>query len=231
MACLLAEAEMKNYIEEIDQHIGLLERILCEEITKIKKATEAYQSRINDRQFHEGHALQAKLKSASALLNAIKEDSNVLTTLLDSIRHLKQVNTLLSFSLGYSEHRLVNLSVFINTVSNVCLAQLKFIRSQYESILHRMRERIITVWMDRELARALRLILFINHQQYQKFLQVFTHIEIRYADLSLNYLTTTGHDLHEHIVLRMISNRLTSVDEQRILHTLFPQWKYPTNSQ
>ncbi|HYF69515.1 MAG TPA: hypothetical protein VD884_15325 [Ohtaekwangia sp.] len=222
---------MKKYIEEIDKHIGLLESILCEEIAKIKKAIEAYQDRINDRQFHEAHVLYPKLKTAFTLLNTIKEDSETLTRLLDSIRHLKQVNKLLSFSLEYSEHRLVDLSVFINTVSNVCLAQLKYIRSQYESILHRMREKIITVWMDRDLARALRLILFINHQQYQRFLQVFSQIEIRYADLSLNYLTTNGHHLHEHIVLRMISNRLTSVDEQRILHTLFPQWKYPTFSQ
>lgn len=231
MACLLAEAEIRQYIEEIDNNIDLLDSMLRQEIARIKKAVSVYQQRINGKQFHEEHVMYEKLRAAFALFDTIERDSQILTELLDSITHLKQVNKLLLFALGYSTHQLVSLSVFVSTISNVCLAQLKHIRTQYDSVLRQMREKVITVWMDRDVANSIRLILFINQQQFKKFLQVLKHAEVHYADLSINSLDSDARELHEHIVLRMISNRLTAVNEQRIIHTLFPQWEYSTISE
>lgn len=78
--------------------------------------------------------------------------------------------------------------------------------------------------MDRELAQAIRLILSVNQIQFNKFLQVFKETEVLYADISLSIQNTETEKFHARIVLRMVSNRLPSTEEQRIIHLLFPDW-------
>ena len=70
----------------------------------------------------------------------------------------------------------------------------------------------------------MRLILFVNHLLFDRFLKVFEVAEILYADLSLNAQLRKTEDVQQYVVLRMISKRLPSIEEQRIIRTLFPQW-------
>jgi len=131
---------------------------------------------------------------------------------------------MVSFSMkNCEEFVFIKINSFLGAIANICLGQLKYIRSRYNEILKTIKEKIKVLWMDRELAQAIRLILSVNHQ-YNQFLHVFKDTEVLYADISLCIRNTKTEEFHERIVLRMVSNRLPSVEEQKIIQILFPSW-------
>ena len=218
------ETDMQAYIEEIDTCIDQMKNIISEEHAALDKAIQTYSSRVNTRHIRQNEVLFLKVKEALRTLQNVKDESVVLIELVESLRNLKEVNKMLLFALNQSDLTLVSLAAFVGPVCNVCLGQLKYIRSRYESSLYSMRKMITNIWMDRDISQAMRLILFVNHLLFDRFLKVFEVAEILYADLSLNAQLRKTEDVQQYVVLRMISKRLPSIEEQRIIRTLFPQW-------
>ena len=218
------ETDMKAAIEQIDQHIDLMDGILREESRKLNRSFDLYRFRIKSKSANSSVVLIAKLKEAARFLESAQQEGVSLVELLESLQNIKQVNKILRFAILNSDINIVAFSSFIGPISNVCLGQLKYIRSRYELILNLLKDKITGIWMDRELSQILGLVLFVNRLQFNKFMEAFQSAEVLYADLSLMLNSTLDPELHQRVVLRMISNRFSTAEEQQIINTLFPEW-------
>jgi hypothetical protein len=120
----------------------------------------------------------------------------------------------------------MNIATYMDSISNICLGQIKSIRNRYQKILRTIKIAITKLWLDREIAEKLKLILSVNNLLYSKFQKAFHRAEVLYADFTIAIKRNRKDEgFHQWIVLRMISNRLHSKDEQKIIDSLFPKWE------
>lgn len=211
--------------QHIDNNIDQMINILKDDMHKLDKSFDSYLNQIRRQKKMANENLLAKLSMSYQVFELAKQEILELTELLEPLKNIKQVNKMVSFSLkNCEEFVFIKINSFLGSIANICLGQLKYIRSRYNEILQALKSKIKVLWMDRELAKAIRLILSVNQIQYNKFLHVFKDTEVLYADISLSIKNTKTEDFHERIVLRMVSNRLPSAEEQRIIQLLFPSW-------
>lgn len=212
-------------IQHIDNNIDQMAYILQVDLCKLNKSFDSYLASIRRQEKSANENLVKKLIHARHVFTSAKQEIHELTELLEPLKNIKQVNKMVSFSLKNCEELVfIKINSFLGAIANICLGQLKYIRTKYHELLKTIKEKIKILWMDRELAQAIRLILSVNQIQFNKFLQVFKETEVLYADISLSIQNTETEKFHARIVLRMVSNRLPSTEEQRIIHLLFPDW-------
>jgi len=199
--------------------------ILQHEQQKLDESFVMYLNRIKRAKKDGNPVAQSKFEHARKVFEHSRLEIRELEELIAPLQHIKQVNRMVTFSMKSNEVQMfIEISAFLDAISNICLGQLKYIRSRYKEILSNVRLEIAKLWMDRELAHALKLILSVNQIQYNRFLAEFKATEVRYADISLSIKDSATEEFHQRIVLRMVSNRLPSSEEQRIIQTLFPSW-------
>jgi len=216
---------MLSSFNDIDRNIDKMIQLLQDEQQKLDESFVMYLNRIKRAKRDGNYVSLDKFEQARKVFEQARLQIRELTELIEPLQHIKQVNRMVTFSMKSSEaHMFIEISSFLDAISNICLGQLKYIRARYKEILSTVRLGIAKLWMDRELAHAIRLILSVNQIQYNKFLVEFKQTEVRYADISLSIKSSTPEEFHQRIVLRMVSNRLPSMEEQRIIQTLFPSW-------
>lgn len=204
-------------------------RILNEEQEKLQVSFNLYLQRIR-KSMNTDHSITSKLENAHSVFSKAKVIASGIDELIEPLQNIKQVNKMVRFALqNFQGQAFVNIAAYIGAIANICLGQLKYVRGRYETILRTIKEEITHLWMDRELAESLRLILSVNHLQFKKFLNSFQRAEVLYADVSLAINRGNGEEFQQRVVLRMVSNRLPSREERKIISTLFPDWDQTTN--
>ncbi|WP_133259636.1 hypothetical protein [Pseudochryseolinea flava] len=216
---------MKIAINEIDESIDLMTSVLQQEMRGLEQSFDLYLHRIRRHTGKVETKFEQKLHKASRVFEDAKKDSAQLAELIEPLQHIKQVNKMVRFAMSSKEDLVNNVTSYIDSISNVCLGQIKYIKSRYERILDTIKVKITKLWLDRELAEKLKLILSVNHILYQKFEEAFHRAEVLYADFTIAIKCNKKDEVfHRWIVLRMISNRLNSREEQQIINSLFPKW-------
>jgi hypothetical protein len=208
--------DIKAILDEIDRNLEQMVNILQTEEQALNKSFGNYLVRIRQKSAVAEPDLVRKLEGARVVFQRGLDAIKSVPELAEPLRNLLQVNKMVRLAVQDYEG---------NTFVKICLGQLKYIRMRYEAILVGIREEIRVLWMDRELSRALRLILSVNQMQFKKFTLAFQRAEVLYADISLIVIKSANAGFHQRIVLRMVSNRLPSAEEQNIIHTLFPGWE------
>jgi hypothetical protein len=218
--------DIKAILDEIDRNLEQMVNILQTEEQALNKSFGNYLVRIRQKSTLAEPDLVRKLEGARVVFQRGLDAIKSVPELAEPLRNLLQVNKMVRLALqDYEGNTFVKISSYIGAIANICLGQLKYIRMRYEAILVGIREEIRVLWMDRALSRALRLILSVNQMQFKKFTLAFQRAEVLYADISLIVIKSANAGFHQRIVLRMVSNRLPSAEEQHIIHTLFPGWE------
>jgi hypothetical protein len=218
--------DIKAILDEIDRNLEQMVNILQTEEQALNKSFGNYLVRIRQKSAVAEPDLVRKLEGARVVFQRGLDAIKSVPELAEPLRNLLQVNKMVRLAVqDYEGNTFVKISAYIGAITNICLGQLKYIRMRYEAILVGIREEIRVLWMDRELSRALRLILSVNQMQFKKFTLAFQRAEVLYADISLIVIKSANAGFHQRIVLRMVSNRLPSAEEQNIIHTLFPGWE------
>lgn len=203
--------------------------ILTDEQGKLQGSFDLYLQRIR-KKMHADHAMTGKLENAQSVFRQAKVIARGIDELMEPLQNIKQVNKMVRFALqNFQGQAFVNIAGYIGAIANICLGQLKYVRGRYETILKTIKQEITHLWMDRELAESLKLILSVNYLQFKKFLNAFQRAEVLYADVSLAINKSNGEEFQQRVVLRMVSNRLPSREERKIISTLFPDWDQTTN--
>jgi hypothetical protein len=226
MASALNTQDIKAILDEIDRNLEQMANILQTEEQALNKSFGNYLVRIRQKSMVAEPDLARKLEGARVVFQRSLDAIKSVPELAEPLSNLLEVNKMVRLAVqDYEGNMFVKISSYIGSIANICLGQLKYIRMRYEAILVGIREEIRVLWMDRELSRALRLILSVNQMQFKKFTLAFHQAEVLYADISLIVIKSENASFHQRIVLRMVSNRLPSVEEQQIIHTLFPGWE------
>lgn len=226
MASALNTQDIKTILDEIDRNVEQMMNILQTEEQALNKSFGNYLVRIRQKSAVAEPGLARKLEGARVVFQHSLDAIKSVPELAEPLGNLLQVNKMVRLAVqDYEGNTFVKISSYISAIANICLGQLKYIRTRYEAILVGIREEIRVLWMDRELSRTLRLILSVNQMQFKKFTLAFHRAEVLYADISLIVTKSESESFHQRIVLRMVSNRLPSAEEQKIIHTLFPGWE------
>lgn len=215
-----SEAVMKANLDQIDANIDQMLGLLDEEMVRLSQSFDNYIIRINRSKKRVEVDLALKLDSARQIFENAKVEVTQLKTLIHPLQNIKEVNKLIRFAFQNQEL----IPTYMETISHICLGQLKYIKTKYQAVLSLVRSQIIKVWRSREVSEAIRLVLTVNQLRFNHFLKIFHKVEVHYADISLSVQKTQIDSFQQSVVLRMVSNRLHSKDEQRIIETLFPDW-------
>jgi hypothetical protein len=212
-------------LAQMDEDIDGMMACIEDEMNFISSSVDKYIKRCHAKNDETEDLLADKMNEANLVFAKVKHTLVKFDDLLQLLRNIKEVNKMVRFAYASQEsNMLIKIPSYMDTIANVCLAQLKFIKSTYSAILSCMRNDIMRLWMDRDVAKKIKLILFVNHTRQKRFLEYFQKAEVLYADISLDAQRSNDVLLHQHIVLRMVSNRIHGLSGQQIIQTLFPEW-------
>lgn len=216
---------LNSTLNQMDENIDGMMLTIQDEISFINSSVDKYLKRCQHENATVEDMLSMKMRNARLVFIKVKETLYQFEDLVQLLMNIKEVNKMVRFAhTGQESAMLIKIPTYMDTIANVCLAQLKHIKSTYSGILSCMRNDIMSLWMDRDVAKRVKLILFINHTRQNKFLKFFHKAEIMYADISLEAQQSNEELLHQHIVLRMVSNRIHDLNGRQIIQTLFPEW-------
>lgn len=224
----LTVPEVKAIIDQIDKNVEGMVGILKDESEKLTKSFEGYLWRI--RKMETRHqSLSRKLENAQNAFRNVHAKALAILELQAPLNNILEVNKLVRYASHHpGGQNLVKISSYLGAIANICLAQLKQVRNHYDEILKSIKKEMTRLWMDRELSEILQLILSVSQHNFNRFLALCNRTEVLYADISIDS-NKDKEELGQHIVLRMVSNRLPSCKERKIINTLFPTWKLATN--
>lgn len=226
---LSAEFDLAATMQQIDLQIDEMTKILRDEAGHLHMLFDRYHTNIARSRMHTKGPMLRKLDEAEVQLTDARQKAKRLIELHGMLVNIQKVNQMMVH--GASDESagwMLKFSAYIGAVSNICLGQLKYVMGEYRKTLTSIREQVMLLWMDRELSAKLRIILSINTSRLDQFLRLAHEVEITYADMSLlsSGGPETAGDLHERIMLRLVSNRLRSAEELNMIANLFPQWRY-----
>ncbi len=218
----VSESVMKANLDHIDNHIDQMHSILEEEMSRLTLSFDLYIKKLVKckRKLPPESELIEKLENAQRIFENAKAEVMMLKKLIPPLQNIKLVNKLIRFALQHQEL----VPTYMGTISHVCLGQLKSIKTKYHAILSSLRSDMTTIWRNREVSNLIELVLTVNQLRFNKFIEIFHEVEVQYADISLSAQRSAMNVFQQYVVLRMISNRLQTEEEQRIIENLFPDW-------
>lgn len=227
MSAAPIEPDIPAVIKQIDGSIDQMIRSIESERDKLVFTFDVYIERIQYCLQNSYYNATSKFEWARNEFESAKKHTNEFNGMIERLRNIKRVNRMVDYALKDELVSVFDLkfSLYIDSVTNVCLAQLKYVMTTYKIILEELRSRVTAIWMDRKIADAVKIFLAFDKQNFEQFQHHFKNTEVLYADLGLfAHQKDDNDDFHQRIVLRMISNRLQSAAEIDIIRTLFPEW-------